>query len=141
MKVYHPDDVTAPLDPKIPFFTVLLKGSSLPKIPLPELAPMPVVQPPLAKSRWPTGVQNASIATDDPDNGRQNPWLKTTPSFKGYWGVAYPAILEDGENTLKWHGDGIGFPEIKFWSVGTAFEGTIGFGVSTIASNSSSCRL
>ncbi|KAL4783585.1 hypothetical protein BJX76DRAFT_250846 [Aspergillus varians] len=129
VRVYHPEDTSAPLDPKTPFFTALLQGSSLPKVPLPKLAPLGVVQPPLAKSRWPPGIQDTVIATDDPENGRENPWLLARPSFKGSWSLAYAHRLEAGENTLQWHGDGIGFPNVKLWSAGTVFEGDIGFGV------------
>lgn len=107
----------------------------LPKVPLPELAPMPVVQPPLAKSRWPSDGSNAVIGTDDPENGRENPWLLTTPTFKGSWGLAYASPLKDGDNTLQWHGDGIGFPKLKFWSFGVAFDGYVGFGVPKSASS------
>ncbi|KAJ5261108.1 hypothetical protein N7478_011703 [Penicillium angulare] len=130
VRVFFPEDSPAPLDPKVPFFTALLKGSSLPKIPLPRLGPVPVVQPPLSKSRSPL-AEDMVIATDDPENGRENPWLATKPSFKGSWGLAYPSTLE-GE--LEHYGDGIGFPKIKLWSVGGAFEGYIGFGVPTAVS-------
>ncbi|KAL2867802.1 uncharacterized protein BJX67DRAFT_352280, partial [Aspergillus lucknowensis] len=132
LKVYHSPDSPAPLNPKVPFFTVLLKESSLPKLPLPRLAPLAIVQPPLLKSRWPPGVQDAAIGTDDPENGRKNPWLLIKPSFKGTWGLSYPGKLEDGEETLQWHGDGVGFPKVKFWSAGAALEGVIGFGASTV---------
>ncbi|KAL4804590.1 hypothetical protein BDV18DRAFT_161685 [Aspergillus unguis] len=134
LRVYHPEDSPAPLDPSIPFFTVLLKGSSLPKISLPIIAPLPLVQPPLAKSRYPPGIQDATIATDDPENGRENPWLSTRPSFKGRWGLTYPDALQDGENTLQYHGDGIGFPRVKIRSVGVYFEGIVGFPASDVAS-------
>lgn len=113
---------------------MLLKESWLPKLPLPSLAPFSLVQPPLSKSRYPPGVQDATIATDDPENGRENPWLLCRPSFKGSWALAYADTLQDGEDTLQQHGDGIGFPEVKLWSVGTAFDGIVGFGVSDIAS-------
>ena len=131
--MYHPEDSPAPLNPKVPFFTAVLKGSALPKIPLPALAPMPVVQPPLLKSRSSFGAQEAVIGTDDSDNGRENPWLKTMPSFKGSWGLAYAGRLEEGDGTLEWHGDGVSFPKVKFWSVGSAFEGDIHFGVPNVA--------
>ncbi|KAL2831549.1 hypothetical protein BDW59DRAFT_182183 [Aspergillus cavernicola] len=134
LKVYHPENSPAPLNPNLPFFTALLKGSSLPKVPLPHMAPLPLVQPPLSKSRWPPGIQDAVIATDDPENGRENPWLRINPAFKGSWGLAYPRRLEDGEDTLQWHGDGVGFPKLKLWSVGSVFEGRIEFGVSTVVS-------
>ncbi|KAL6233261.1 hypothetical protein BDW75DRAFT_194361 [Aspergillus navahoensis] len=135
VRVYHPENSPAPLDPKTPFFTALLKDSSLPKVPLPRLAPLPIVQPPLAKSRWPPGIQDAVIATDDAENGRENPWLMIMPSFKGKWGLAYAHTLEgmDGEGTLQWHGDGIGFPQVKFRSIGGYFEGEVGLGVADVA--------
>ncbi|KAL4862130.1 hypothetical protein BDV12DRAFT_49811 [Aspergillus spectabilis] len=134
LRVYHPPDSPAPLNPKVPFFTVLLKGSALPKLPLPTLSPIPIVQPPLSRSRWPEGVQDATIATDDPENGRQNPWLLIRPSFKGRWGLAYPGVVEGGqeEEKLEFHGDGVGFPKVKFWPVGAAFEGVVGFGVAEV---------
>ncbi|OJJ54787.1 hypothetical protein ASPSYDRAFT_476216 [Aspergillus sydowii CBS 593.65] len=134
LRVYHPEDIPAPFNPKTPFFSAFLKESWLPKLPLPSLAPFSLVQPPLSKSRYPPGVQDATIATDDPENGRENPWLLCRPSFKGSWGLAYADTLPDGEVTLQQHGDGIGFPEVKLWSVGTAFDGIVGFGVSDIAS-------
>ncbi|KAL4922072.1 hypothetical protein BDW62DRAFT_197311 [Aspergillus aurantiobrunneus] len=111
LKVYHPENAPAPLDPNVPFFTVLLKGSSLPKLPLPALAPLPLVQPPLLKSRWPPGIQDA-----------------------GSWGLSYPARLDEGENTLQWHGDRIGFPKVNFWAAGTVFDGVVGFGVADVVS-------
>lgn len=98
------------------------------------MAPLALVQPPLAESRWPPGIQEAVIATDDPENGRENPWLLTKPSFKGRWALAYADTVEDGKDTLQLHGDGIGFPKVNLISVGTSFEGVIGFGVSEIAS-------
>ncbi|KAL3476650.1 hypothetical protein BJX99DRAFT_258197 [Aspergillus californicus] len=132
LKVYHPQDSPAPLNPQVPFFTALLKSSSLPKVPLPNMALLPLIQPPLARSTWPPGIQDAVIATDDPENGRENPWLMVKPSFKGKWGLAYPKKLEDGEDTLQWHGDGIGFPRVKFWSAGASFEGIVGFGIASV---------
>ncbi|KAL4960134.1 uncharacterized protein BDV14DRAFT_149358 [Aspergillus stella-maris] len=134
LRVFHPENSPAPLDPKRPFFTALLKGSALPKIPLPGLAPLPITQPPLLPSRWPAGIQDATIGTDDPEHGRETPWLKIKPSFKGRWGLAYPDVLEEkeGGGTLKYHGDGVGFPEVKFRSVGTYFEGVLGFGIADV---------
>ncbi|KAL4759391.1 uncharacterized protein BDW70DRAFT_80695 [Aspergillus foveolatus] len=134
LRVYYPENSPAPLDPKTPFFTVLLRSSSLPKLPLPRLTPLTIAQPPLAKSRWPPGIQDAVIATDDPEDGRENPWLKITPSFKGRWGLAYAHTLEekDGEETLQSHGDGVGFPKVKLRSLGGYFEGEIGFGIADI---------
>ncbi|KAL4972649.1 hypothetical protein BDW66DRAFT_169443 [Aspergillus desertorum] len=136
LRVYHPENTPVPLDPKTPFFTVLLQNSSLPKLPLPRLAPLAIFQPPLARSRWPPGIQDAVIATDDPENGRRNPWLMVTPSFKGKWGLAYARTLQgaDGEDTLQWHGDGVGFPEVKLRSVGGYFEGEVGFGIADVVS-------
>ncbi|KAL4790594.1 hypothetical protein BDV19DRAFT_382246 [Aspergillus venezuelensis] len=135
LRVFHPDDSPAPLEPRRPFFTALLKGSALPKIPLPALAPLPITQPPLLPSRWPEGIQDAAIGTDDPQHGRETPWLRIKPSFKGKWGVAYPDVLEEekeGGETLKYHGDGVGFPEVKFRSLGTYFEGIVGFGIADV---------
>ncbi|KAL4937844.1 hypothetical protein BDV06DRAFT_226589, partial [Aspergillus oleicola] len=140
LRVFHPENSPAPLNPKRPFFTALLKGSSLPKLPLPALAPLPITQPPLLPSRWPVGIQDAAIGTDDPEHGRRNPWLRIKPSSKGKWGVAYPDILkeEDGEGeegeTFRYHGDGVGFPEVRFRSVGSYFEGVVGFGVAEVVS-------
>ncbi|KAJ5724014.1 hypothetical protein N7488_002049 [Penicillium malachiteum] len=130
LRVYYPEDSPAPLDPTVPFFTARLKSSTI-KLPLPKLAAIPVVQPPLAKSISPL-IEDTVIATDDPENGRENPWLSTKPSFKGSWGLAYADKLEDGS---KWHGDGIGFPKLKLWSVGAYFEGNIGFGSATVATS------
>ncbi|KAL4875707.1 hypothetical protein BJY04DRAFT_154372 [Aspergillus karnatakaensis] len=136
LRVYHPLNAPAPLNPKVPFFTALLKGSSLPKLPLPSISPLPLVQPPLLRSRWPARIQDAAIGTDDVENGRENPWLMIRPSFKGKWGLAYAGVLEeeDSEETLREHGDGVGFPRVKFLGVGTAFEGVVGFGVAEVVS-------
>ncbi|KAL3446440.1 hypothetical protein BJX65DRAFT_318884 [Aspergillus insuetus] len=134
LRVYHPSDTPAPFNPKVPFFSALLKGSSLPCIPVPRMAPLSIAQPPLSRSRWPAGIQDAAIATDDPENGRENPWLLIKPGFKGKWGLAYAGKLEDGEDTLEYHGDGVGFPRVKLWSVGSVFEGVTEFGVSKIVS-------
>ncbi|RDW68733.1 uncharacterized protein DSM5745_08493 [Aspergillus mulundensis] len=134
LRVYHPPNTPAPLDPSRPFFTVLLKDSALPTIPLPRLAPIPIVQPPLARSRWPPGIQDAVIGTDDPENGRENPWLRIWPSFKGRWGLAYADTLrdEEGEEGLEFYGDGVGFPRVRFRAVGAYFEGVVGFGVADV---------
>ncbi|KAL4954128.1 hypothetical protein BDW69DRAFT_163788 [Aspergillus filifer] len=137
LRVFHPEGSPAPLDSKRPFFTALLRGSSLPKIPLPALAPLPITQPPLLPSRWPAGIQDATIGTDDPEHGRQNPWLRIKPSFKGWWGVTYPGVLEEereGGETLRYHGDGVGFPEVKLRSLGTYFEGVVEFGIADVVS-------
>ncbi|KAL3459646.1 hypothetical protein BJX64DRAFT_279031 [Aspergillus heterothallicus] len=134
LRVYHPPDTPAPFNPKVPFFSALLKGSALPQIPIPRLAPIALSQPPLSKSRWPEGVQEAVIATDDPDNGRENPWLLIKPSFKGRWGLAYASKLEDEDHTLPYYGDGVGFPKVKLRAVGSVFDGILGFGVSSIVS-------
>ncbi|KAL2859232.1 hypothetical protein BJX68DRAFT_276626 [Aspergillus pseudodeflectus] len=134
LRVYHPSDTPAPFNPKVPFFSALLKGSSLPRVPIPRMAPLSLVQPPLSRSRWPASIQDAAIATDDPENGRQNPWLVIKPGFKGKWGLAYAKKLEDGDETLEYHGDGVGFPRVKLWSVGSVFEGVTEFGVSKVVS-------
>ncbi|KAL4902045.1 hypothetical protein BDW74DRAFT_187037 [Aspergillus multicolor] len=138
LRVFHPPNTPAPLDSSRPFFTVVLQNSSLPSIPLPRLAPIPIVQPPLSRSRWPPGIQDAVIATDDPENGRENPWLCIRPSFKGRWGLAYAGTLKekdgDGKETLDFHGDGVGFPRLDFRAVGGYFEGEVGFGVADAVS-------
>ncbi|KAJ0423277.1 hypothetical protein BJY00DRAFT_310407 [Aspergillus carlsbadensis] len=134
LRVYHPPDSPAPLNPKVPFFSALLKGSALPRIPVPRITPLSIVQPPLLKSRWPAGIQDATIATDDSENGRENPWLLIKPGFKGKLALAYAGKLEDGEETLEYHGDGVGFPRVKLWSVGSVLEGGIEFGVSKVVS-------
>ncbi|KAI9375063.1 hypothetical protein BJX61DRAFT_550338 [Aspergillus egyptiacus] len=136
LKVYHPEDAPAPLNPHLPFFTAILKDSSLPKLPLPRLASFALTQPPLCHPRYPDGVQDAVIATDDPENGRENPWLSIKPSFHGKWGLAYASRLEEGDGgeTLEWHGDGVGFPRVKLWPVGAVFEGEVGFGAANVVS-------
>jgi len=133
LRVYHPPDTPAPFNPKTPFFSARLRGSSaLPHIPLPRLAPLSITQPPLLKTRWPAGVQEATIGTDDPENGRANPWLLVKPGFRGKWGVAYAGPLEDGDETLPRYGDGVSFPRVKLWGVGVVFEGVLEFGVSRV---------
>jgi hypothetical protein len=136
LKVYHPEGSPAPLDSKKPFFAATLQVSCLPKVPLPKLAPLGLEQPPLARSRYPPGVEEAVIATDDPANEYKNPWLLCYPSWIGSWGLSYISKLaalsvEDG---LEWYGDGVSFPQVKFWPVGAYFEGIVGFGASQIVS-------
>lgn len=136
MKIYHPEDSAAPLDPKRPFFTALLKGSALPNWPLPGMAPAGLVQPPLAVPRYQkdSATTAAVIATDDPENGRENPWLMIKPTYKGSWGLSYiaKAPTADNEESLDWYGDGISLPKMKVWSAGFYFEGTINFPASKI---------
>jgi hypothetical protein len=136
IKVYHPEGSPAPLDSEKPFFAATLQGSCLPNVPLPTLAPLVLEQPPLARPRYPPGVEEAVIATDDPENGSQNPWLLCYPSWSGSWGLSYISKLAalSVEDHLEWYGDGISFPQVKFWSVGAYFEGIVGFGASQIVS-------
>ncbi|KAE8550477.1 hypothetical protein EYB25_006704 [Talaromyces marneffei] len=138
VKIYHPEDSAAPLDPKRPFFTALLKGSALPNLPLPAMAPAGLVQPPLAAPRYrnESTTTAAVIATDDPKNGRENPWLMITPTYKGSWGLAYisKAPTKGDEESLESYGDGISLPKMNAWSVGSYFEGIIDFPASKIVS-------
>ncbi|EED16236.1 conserved hypothetical protein [Talaromyces stipitatus ATCC 10500] len=132
LKLYHPEDSAAPLDPKGTFFTALLKGSALPKWTLPAFSPGGLVQPPLPPPRYrsQSATTAAVIATDDPGNGRENPWLMIHPSYRGSWGLTYiskvPPSIND-EESLEWYGDGISLPKMKVWSVGGYFEGNIAF--------------
>lgn len=76
------------------------------------------------------------IATDDPKNGRENPWLMITPTYTGSWGLTYisKAPTADDEESLEWYGDGISMPKMNVWSVGAYFEGAIDFPASKIVS-------
>ncbi|KAL2833586.1 hypothetical protein BJY01DRAFT_90862 [Aspergillus pseudoustus] len=134
LRVYHSADTPAPFNPKVPFFSAVLKGSALPRVPLPRLTPLSLTQPPLLRSRWPAGVQEAAIGTDDPENRRENPWLLIKPGFKGKWGLAYAGKLVDGDERLPHHGDGVGFPRVKLWNVGSVFDGVLEFGISKVVS-------
>ncbi|OKL60604.1 hypothetical protein UA08_04049 [Talaromyces atroroseus] len=136
LKMYHPEDCTKPLNPKIPFFTAILKRSSLPSVPLPRISIASLVQPPLAAPRYPSGVASAVIATDDPENGRENPWLLTKPMYKGSWGLAYISHLDETDDArLEGYGDGVGFPQMKIVPIGAYFEGTIEFGLPEVRGN------
>jgi hypothetical protein len=102
------------------------------------MSPAGVVQPPLALPRYPkqSAITAAVIATDDPENGRENPWLMVTPKYKGLWGLTYisKAPTTDEEVSLEWYGDGMSLPKMKVWSVGCYFEGTVDFPASKIVS-------
>lgn len=102
------------------------------------MAPAGLAQPPLAVPRYykNSAITAAVIATDDPENGRENPWLLITPTYKGSWGLTYisKAPPTDNEESLEWYGDGISVPKMSVWSVGGYFEGTIDFPASKIVS-------
>lgn len=139
MRIYHPEGSEAPLDPSKPFFTALLKASTIPNLPLPGLAPFTLVQPPLAAPRYSPGstLTAAVIATDDPENDRENPWLAISPVFKGSWGLSYISKAPSSspeEEVLEEFGDGFSFPKMKFWATGTFFDGTIEFPAAKIVS-------
>jgi hypothetical protein len=135
LKVYHPENAQEPLNTKEPFFAAVLKRSSLPSVPLPRVQPSGLVQPPLAASRFPSGAESAVIATDDLENGRENPWLWTRPAYKGSWGLAYISNLDEtDQERLEGYGDGFAFPKMTMRSLGVYFEGTIQFPLSKIVS-------
>ena len=49
-----------------------------------------LVQPPLAVPRYrkESATTAAVIATDDPENGRETPWLMIIPTYKGSWALS-----------------------------------------------------
>lgn len=102
------------------------------------MAPAGLVQPPLAVPRYreESATAAAVIATDDPKNGRENPWWMITPTYTGSWGLSYisKAPAKGDEEGLEWYGDGISLLKMNVWSVGGYFEGTIDFPASKIVS-------
>lgn len=72
---------------------------------------MRIVQPPLLASHPP----DIEIASDDD-------WVSVILAYRGHWGLAYIRPSEGG-NEL--YGDGLHYPRIKPFWIGTKFTGSI----------------
>jgi hypothetical protein len=75
------------------------------------------------------------IATDDPDGGRENPWLSVNPVYGGRWSLSYISPVDEVTGGLPRYGDGVSFPQMQFWSVGVFFDGVIEFPSARVVSD------
>jgi hypothetical protein len=99
-----------------PFFTASITDSYLPGIPLPSCllnSFVRLVQPPLLPG-LPADIQIGS--TDE--------WLSITPVYHGPWRLAYIEPAKDGHEK---YGDGLQYPQVKFFRIGVKFTGSIVF--------------
>ncbi|TFY70562.1 hypothetical protein EVG20_g2433, partial [Dentipellis fragilis] len=145
LKVYHHDGVPPPLSADEPFFVATLTRSRLPAVPA-NTARIPfasrslrLVQPPLFRGRYPDngeGPGAAVIGTDDPPHGRTNPWLSITPTYNGWFGLAYIESMK-GDGALTDLGDGRSFPRCNPVWVGQRFKGVIHFPASEVVGEAS----
>lgn len=98
-----------------------------------------LVLPPLAVPRYrkESATTAAVIATDDPENGRENLWLMITPTYKGSSGLGYiskaPAKMMKRVYSGKVMELG-SLPKINVLAVGDYSEGTTGFPASKMVS-------
>ncbi|KAH8097115.1 hypothetical protein BXZ70DRAFT_944312 [Cristinia sonorae] len=106
---YSKISVAHPSDPSHPFFVVDLSSSMLTSAGIPvntAYSPisMQMVHPPVPQS--PNWREDGRVGTDK--------WWELTPGMKGKAGVVWAkGGLEGGK-----FGDGIGFPDVKLWSMG-----------------------
>lgn len=103
-------------DAEVPFFSASITDSYIPGLPLPSFILNPfmrIVQPPLLASDPP----DIEIATNDE-------WISITPVYSGRWHLAYIRPSEGGDES---YGDGLYYPRIKPFWIGTKFTGSIHF--------------
>jgi len=103
-------------DAEVPFFTATITDSVIPGIPLPSFLLKPysrIVQPPILASNPP----DIEIASDDD-------WVSILLTYRGRW---CPAYIRPSEGGNELYGDGLHYPRIKPFWIGTKFTGSLLF--------------